>query len=112
MKILIPIIVGIFSSYLVAAETYDTGAMRTASKLCMSCHGTPFYQAKQLEDIDWEDYFNIPGKMEEVHKEEDRKVFNTSRYKKNKKKMLRFYIQFSKYAGAVHGCDANSCGVK
>ena len=105
------LIVGITSlSY--SAEKYDTTAFRTATKLCTSCHGTPFYQAKQIDDDDWEFYFNTPGKMEKIHKSkpEGLKAINSSMFKKRKKRLLKFFIANSKYSGAVNGCDANFCG--
>ncbi len=100
------------SSFATAAEKYDTTALRTASKLCMSCHGTPFYQAKQIDDDDWEFYFNTPGKMEKIHKDkhEALKAISGSLFKKRKKRLLKFFIANSKYSGAVNGCDANFCG--
>lgn len=94
------------------AEKYDTTAFRTATKLCASCHGTPFYQAKQTDDDDWEFYFNTPGKMEKMHKDkpEGLKAINSATFKKRKKRLLKFFIANSKYSGAVNGCDANFCG--
>ena len=100
------------SSFSTAAENYDTTALRTASKLCMSCHGTPFYQAKQIDDDDWDFYFNTPGKMEKIHKDKPEALtaLNSSMFKKRKKRLLKFFIANSKYSGAVNGCDANFCG--
>ncbi len=94
------------------AEKYDTTAFRTATKLCTSCHGTAFYQAKQIDDDDWEFYFNTPGKMKKMHKDnpEGLKAINSSMFKKRKKRLLKFFIANSKYSGAVNGCDANFCG--
>ena len=100
------------SSFSYSAEKYDTTAFRTATKLCTSCHGTPFYQAKQIDDDDWEFYFNTPGKMEKIHKDQPEalKAINGSLFKKRKKRLLKFFIANSKYSGAVNGCDANFCG--
>ena len=100
------------NSFSYSAEKYDTTAFRTATKLCTSCHGTPFYQAKQIDDDDWEFYFNTPGKMEKIHKDQPEalKAINGSLFKKRKKRLLKFFIANSKYSGAVNGCDANFCG--
>jgi len=57
------------TSFSYAAEKYDTKAFRTVTKLCSSCHGTPFYMAKQIDDDDWEFYFSTKGKLEKIHKE-------------------------------------------
>ena len=110
--IAITFLVTAVSSLSTAAENYDTTALRTASKLCMSCHGTPFYQAKQIDDDDWEFYFNTPGKMEKIHKNDPKglKAVNSPLFKKRKKRLLKFFIANSKYSGAVNGCDANFCG--
>ena len=110
--ITIAFLISTVSSLSYAAENYDTTALRTASKLCMSCHGTPFYQAKQIDDDDWEFYFNTPGKMEKIHKDKPKglKALNSSMFKKRKKRLLKFFIANSKYSGAVNGCDANFCG--
>ena len=110
--IAIAFLIAAVSSFSTAAENYDTTALRTASKLCMSCHGTPFYQAKQIDDDDWEFYFNTPGKLEKIHKDQPKalKTFNSSHFKKRKKRLLKFFIANSKYSGAVNGCDGNFCG--
>ena len=108
--IAISFLLAALSSFSYAAENYDTTALRTASKLCMSCHGTPFYQAKQIDDDDWEFYFNTPGKMEKIHKEKGLSAVTNPLYKKRKKRLLKFFIDNSKYSGAVNGCDANFCG--
>ncbi len=106
------LIIAGFTSFSYAAERYDTTAFRTATKLCTSCHGTAFYQAKQIDDDDWEFYFNTPGKMEKMHQDEPKglKAINSSLFKKRKKRLLKFFIANSKYSGAVNGCDANFCG--
>ncbi len=95
-----------------AAEKYDTGAFRTVTKLCTSCHGTAFYQAKQIDEDDWDFYFNTPGKLEKLHKGNDKGIaaVNSALFKKRKKRLLKFFIANSKYSGAVNGCDANFCG--
>jgi len=95
-----------------AAEKYDTGAFRTVTKLCTSCHGTAFYQAKQIDDDDWDFYFNTPGKLEKLHKNkpEGLAAVNSPLFKKRKQRLLKFFIANSKFSGAVNGCDANFCG--
>ena len=57
------------STFTYAAEKYDTTAFRTVTKLCTSCHGTAFYMAKQIDDDDWEFYFNTKEKLEKIHKD-------------------------------------------
>lgn len=95
-----------------AAEKYDTTAFRTVTKLCTSCHGTAFYQAKQIDDDDWDFYFNTPGKLEKIHKDDPKGLtaVKSPLFKKRKKRLLKFFIANSKYSGAVNGCDANFCG--
>ncbi len=95
-----------------AAEKYDTKAFRTATKLCYSCHGTPFYLAKQLDDDDWDFYFNTKGKLEKIHKGKPEAIsaLRSPLFKKRKERLLKFFIANSMYAGAVNGCDANFCG--
>ena len=95
-----------------AAEKYDTKAFRTATKLCTPCHGTPFYFAKQSDDDDWKFYFQSKGKLLSIHKEEPEaiKTLKSSLFKKRKKRLLKFFVNNSKYSGKVHGCDANFCG--
>jgi hypothetical protein len=95
-----------------AAEKYDTKAFRTITKLCTPCHGTPFYMAKQLDDDDWDFFFNTPGKLEKVHKEKPKGVasLKSSLFKHNQKRLFKFFVNNSKFSGKVHGCDANFCG--
>lgn len=95
-----------------AAEKYDTKALRTVQKLCTSCHGTPFYMAKQIDEDDWEFFFETPGKLEKIHKDkpEALKSLKSSLFKKRKKRIMKFLINNSMYSGAVNGCDANFCG--
>ena len=100
------------TSFTYAAEKYDTKALRTVTKLCTSCHGTPFYMAKQIDDDDWEFYFETKDKLQKLHKgnPEGLDVINGPLFKKRKKRLLKFFIDNSKYSGAVNGCDANFCG--
>ena len=95
-----------------SAEKYDTTAFRTATKLCSSCHGTAFYMAKQIDDDDWDFYFNTPGKLEKIHQKIPKGLaaVKSRRFKNHKKRLLKFFIANSKYSGSVHGCDANFCG--
>ena len=95
-----------------AAEKYDTKALRTVQKLCKSCHGTPFYFAKQSDEDDWKFYFTTKGKLESIHKNDPKglKNINSSKFKNRKERVLKFMINNSKYSGTVHGCDANFCG--
>ena len=101
-----------FSSLSYAAEKYDTKALRTVQKLCTSCHGTPFYMAKQIDEDDWEYYFETPGKLENIHKNESEALtsLKSSLFKDRKERLMKFLIDNSKYSGAVNGCDANFCG--
>ena len=100
------------TSYTYAAENYDTKALRTVTKLCTSCHGTPFYMAKQVDEDDWEFYFETEGKLEKIHKGNEKalKSLNSPLFKKRKDRLLKFFINNSMYSGVVHGCDANFCG--
>lgn len=95
-----------------AAEKYDTRAFRTVTNLCSSCHGTAFYMAKQIDDDDWDFYFNTEGKLEKLHKNkpEGLKAVKSALFKKRKNRILKFFIKNSKFSGSVHGCDANFCG--
>lgn len=95
-----------------AAEKYDTKALRTVQKLCTSCHGTPFYMAKQIDEDDWEFYFETKGKLEKLHKGNDEalKSINSSFFKQRRERILKFFIDNSMHSGSVHGCDANFCG--
>ncbi|MCF6206962.1 MAG: hypothetical protein L3J47_08760 [Sulfurovum sp.] len=96
----------------IAAEKYDTKAFRTVTKLCTPCHGTPFYMAKQLDEDDWDFFFNTKGKLEKIHKASPKGLtaVKNPRFIHHKKRILKFFIVNSKYSGAVHGCDANFCG--
>ena len=100
------------SSLSYAAEKYDTKALRTVQKLCTSCHGTPFYMAKQIDDDDWEFYFETSGKLEKMHKDKPESLtsLKSSLFQKRKERLLKFFIDNSKFSGAVNGCDANFCG--
>jgi len=95
-----------------AAEKYDTKAFRTITKLCTSCHGTPFYMAKQIDDDDWDFYFNTSGKLEKIHKKKPKALasLKDNRFVNRKKRLLKFFMHNSKFSGTVHGCDANFCG--
>ena len=100
------------SSLCNAAEKYDTKALRTVQKLCTSCHGTPFYMAKQIDEDDWEYFFETPGKLEKIHKEKPEALasLKSPTFKERKERILKFLIDNSKFSGAVNGCDANFCG--
>lgn len=105
-------VLALFNPYTFAAEKYDTKSFRIIQKLCYSCHGTAFYLAKQLDDDDWEYLFETKGKLEKIHKKKPKalKVLKNKKFKYNKKRLLKFFIDNSKFSGSVHGCDANFCG--
>ena len=105
-------LISAISSLSYAAEKYDTKALRTVQKLCTSCHGTPFYMAKQIDEEDWEFFFETKGKLEKIHKNEPEGLasLQTPLFKKRKERILKFFIDNSKFSGAVNGCDANFCG--
>jgi len=94
------------------AEKYDTKAFRTITKLCTPCHGTPFYMAKQSDDDDWKFYFKTKGKLLAIHKKEPEgiKSLQSSLFKHYEKRLMKFFVNNSKFSGKVHGCDANFCG--
>ena len=100
------------SSFCFSAENYDTKAFRTVQKLCTSCHGTPFYMAKQVDEDDWDFYFETPGKLEKIHKDKPEALASLKNplFQDRKKRLLKFFIDNSKFSGAVNGCDANFCG--
>ena len=100
------------SSYCFSAEKYDTKALRIVQKLCTSCHGTPFYMAKQIDEDDWEYFFETPEKLEKIHKDkpEALTILKSSTFKDRKERILKFLIDNSKFSGAVNGCDSNFCG--
>jgi len=100
------------TSFTYAAEKYDTKALRTVQKLCTSCHGTPFYMSKQIDEDDWEFFFETEGKLEKIHKDEPEGLASvkSSLFTQRKERILKFFIDNSKYSGAVNGCDANFCG--
>jgi len=95
-----------------AAEKYDTKAFRTITKLCTPCHGTAFYMAKQVDEDDWKFYFKTKGKLIAIHKDKPKGIasLKNSLFKKREKRLLKFFINNSKFSGKVHGCDANFCG--
>ena len=95
-----------------AAEKYDTKAFRTITKLCTPCHGTPFYFAKQSDDDDWKFYFQTKGKLLNMHKDNPKAIesLKSSLFQKRKKRLMKFFVNNSKFSGKVHGCDANFCG--
>jgi len=103
---------GIVISISPAAEKYDTKAFRTITKLCTPCHGTPFYMAKQIDEDDWDFFFNTKGQLEKIHKNKPKGLasLKSSLFKHNRKRLLKFFVNNSKYSGKVHGCDANFCG--
>lgn len=114
MKIIIAIsllIAGV-NSLAYGAERYDTTALRSVQKLCTSCHGTPFYLAKQVDDDDWKFFFNTPGELEKIHKDKPEALssLKSSLFQQRKKRILKFFIDNSMYSGAVNGCDSNFCG--
>ncbi len=110
--VVLPLLIVSLTSLSFAAEKYDTKALRTVQKLCTSCHGTPFYMAKQIDEDDWDFYFETPGKLEKIHKDKPEALasLKSSLFKKRKKRLLKFFIDNSKFSGAVNGCDANFCG--
>ena len=95
-----------------AAERYDSKSFRTFTKLCTSCHGTPFYAAKQIDEDDWEFFFEKDEKLLSIHKNEPKALKNLkgSIFQKRKKRLLKFLVNNSKYSGKINGCDGNFCG--
>jgi hypothetical protein len=104
--------VTLFATTIYSAEKYDTKAFRTITKLCTPCHGTPFYMAKQIDEEDWDFFFNTKGELEKIHKNDPKGLasLKNSLFKHNRKRLLKFFINNSKYSGKVHGCDGNFCG--
>ncbi len=104
--------IGFLSTCTSAAERYDTKAFRIVTKLCSPCHGTPFYMAKQIDEDDWEYFFKTPGELEKIHKGNTKALasLNSSLFQQKKKRILKYFINNSKFSGSVHGCDANFCG--
>jgi len=102
------------STYANSMENYDTTSFRTVTKLCSACHGTPFYMSKQIDDDDWEYFFENEKKLLAIHKNKPKgiKSLKSTLFKKRKKRLLKFFINNSKYSGKVHGCDANFCGTR
>ena len=100
------------TSFSYTAEKYDTKALRTVQKLCTACHGTPFYMAKQIDEDDWEFFFETEGKLEKIHKDEPEGLASVKSpsFLQRKERILKFFIDNSMYSGAVNGCDANFCG--
>jgi len=68
--------------------------------------------AKQIDDDDWEFYFNTEGKLAKIHKDKPKGLaaVSSSFFEKRKERLLKFFIANSKFSGAVNGCDANFCG--
>ena len=95
-----------------SAESYDVKSFRVVNKLCTSCHGTPFYMAKQKDEDTWEEYFEDEQTLIEIHKNEPKAITNLQgkRFKYFRDKLLKFFVDNSKYSGVVHGCDSNFCG--
>ena len=112
IPVMIALLTGLLANQAMAAEKYDTRAFRIITKLCTPCHGTPFYMAKQIDEDDWDYFFNTPGKLEKIHKNNPKALasLKNSLFKKKKKRLLKFLIANSKFSGLVHGCDANFCG--
>ena len=106
------ILVLFFISIMPAAEKYDTKAFRTFSRLCTSCHGTPLYAAKQIDDDDWEFFFEEDNTLLSIHKDKPEAIqsLKNGLFKQRKKRLLKFLITNSKFSGTVHGCDSNFCG--
>ncbi|MBD3790346.1 MAG: hypothetical protein IE885_08325 [Campylobacterales bacterium] len=95
-----------------AAEKYDVKSFRILTKLCTKCHGTPFYMAKQIDEDDWDFFFENEEKMLKLHKDksEGMNAFKSTLFQSYKEKLRKFLIDNSKYSGTVHGCDGNFCG--
>ncbi len=110
--IAVSLLIAGLNSLAYGAERYDTTALRTVQKLCTSCHGTPFYLAKQIDDDDWKFFFNTPGELEKIHKDKPEALssLKSSLFIQRKKRLLKFFIDNSKFSGAVNGCDSNFCG--
>jgi len=110
--VVLPLLLASLTSLSFSAEKYDTKAFRTVQKLCTSCHGTPFYMAKQIDEDDWDFYFETAGKLEKIHKDKPEALtsLKSPLFQDRKKRLLKFFIDNSKFSGAVNGCDANFCG--
>jgi len=95
-----------------AAEKYDVKAFRTVLKLCGECHGVPFYLAKQKDEDEWAEYFESDKTLLDLHKDNKMAIENiqSKRFKYFRNRILKFFINNSKYATKVHGCDSNFCG--
>jgi hypothetical protein len=68
--------------------------------------------AKQIDEDDWSFYFETAGKLEKIHKgkPEGLESLKSPLFTNRKERLLKFFIDNSKYSGAVNGCDANFCG--
>jgi len=110
--VVLPLLLASLTSLSFSAEKYDTKAFRTVQKLCTSCHGTPFYMAKQIDEDDWDFYFETAGKLEKIHKDKPEALasLKSPLFQDRKARLLKFFIDNSKFSGAVNGCDANFCG--
>ena len=95
-----------------AAENYDTKGFRSFTKLCTSCHGTPFYASQKIDADDWEYYFKKKETLLKIHKNEPKamKILQGRSYQNKKKRMAKFLIDNAADSGKVHGCDGNFCG--
>jgi len=95
-----------------AAEKYDVKSFRVVLKLCGECHGTPFYMAKEKDEDEWTEYFESDQKLIDLHKNDKKAIENikSKRFKYFRSRILKFFVNNSKYATKVHGCDSNFCG--
>ncbi|MGC9350400.1 MAG: hypothetical protein ACP5D3_00235 [Sulfurovum sp.] len=102
----------LFGNTLFATEKYDVKSFRVITKLCGKCHGIPFHLAKQKDEDEWDEYFEDDQNLLKLHQKEPEALSNlkSKKFKYFRQKILKFFIDNSKYAGRVHGCDANFCG--
>ncbi len=103
----------LFGNALNAAERYDGKAYGVVNNLCGSCHGIPFHLTKIKDDDEWKEYFQNEKNLIDSHKgkPEALKSIQSKKFVYFKKRIVKFFIENSKYSGKVHGCDADFCGV-
>lgn len=91
---------------------YNEKGMKVYKKNCKSCHGSGDYGARQLDQMEWEDYFIFhASKLKKVHVDELTVLENIKSLSKKKIANLEDYlVGNAKDSGSVGGCDGNRCG--
>ena len=102
----VTIFIVFMSSYAFAAQ--NVAGQNYYLKNCSSCHGKGNRGGGLAASYEWEEYFaNNAKDMKYFHEDEPipLKYLNSDKFKKQKKKILKFLIEFASDSQSIPSCN-------